>query len=147
MVRSFSLVAFMFTLLSFMPSGQQVDADNGQPDAVQRTAKTQLLLAQDDTKTKTRKAPAGRVPSGWAKIGLSSEQKKNIYEIQAKYKEQTDELEKQIEELKVQRDKELMDLLTEEQKTKLKSQSKSSDSEKTEKSESTPEESPKSNDK
>ncbi|MFN0195138.1 MAG: hypothetical protein ACKVT0_00200 [Planctomycetaceae bacterium] len=146
MVRSMSLVAVVFALLNFLPSGQQVDAENGLPNVDVKTAKTQLL-AQNEPKATTRKAPAGRVPSGWAKIGLSAEQKKNIYEIQAKYKEQTDELEKQIEELKAQRDNELMDLLTDEQKAKLKTQSKSSGTEKTEKSESTSEESPKSNDK
>ncbi len=145
MVRSMSLVAVIFALLNYLPSGNQVDAENGVSNVDAKAAKFPLL-AQNEPKATTRKAPAGRVPSGWAKIGLSTEQKKNIYEIQAKYKEQTDDLEKQIEDLKAQRDKELMELLTEEQKEKLKTQSKSG-TEKTEKSESTSEESPKSNDK
>jgi Spy/CpxP family protein refolding chaperone len=68
--------------------------------------------------------PAGKVkgqlPQGWGKIGLTDEQKQKVYKIHAKYNDQIDKLEAQIKELKEKRDHERYDVLTAEQKKRLK---------------------------
>lgn len=83
-----------------------------------------LLNAQDTKDTKTTKEPAtklrGQLPQGWSKIGLSDKQKQQIYKTQSEYREKIDVLEQQIKELKEKQQAELVKLLTDEQKTRLK---------------------------
>ncbi len=78
---------------------------------------TGLIYGQGkDTPAKTK----GSLPSGWSKLKLSAEQKQKVYNIRAEYKTKIDELSKQIA---VLRDKELADcvnVLTSDQKEKLK---------------------------
>jgi Spy/CpxP family protein refolding chaperone len=62
----------------------------------------------------------GQLPQGWGKIGLTDEQKQKVYKVQAKYNEQIDKLEAQIKELKEKRDTERYEVLTAEQKKRLK---------------------------
>jgi Spy/CpxP family protein refolding chaperone len=68
--------------------------------------------------------PAGKVkgqlPQGWGKIGLTDDQRQKVYKIQAKYNDQIDKLEAQIKELKDKRDKERYEVLTADQKKRLK---------------------------
>lgn len=61
----------------------------------------------------------GQLPSNWAKLGLSEDQKQKVYETQAKYKKDLDELKRKIEELKDKERKDLEDVLTKEQKGRL----------------------------
>lgn len=62
----------------------------------------------------------GQLPQNWAKLGLSEDQKQAVYATQAKYKKELEELRKKMEELKDKEKKELEDVLTKEQKAKLK---------------------------
>lgn len=76
---------------------------------------------KDDPKAK-KDPPAkvkGFLPMNWGKIGLSDEQKQNIYKIQNKYGEEIDKLDAKIKELKATRDKEMKTVLTTDQKKKL----------------------------
>ena len=85
--------------------------------------KTETKTPNDTTKTTGKTPPKkfrGRLPNNYGKIGLDVKQKESIYAIQARYVAELDELEKRIEMLKEERDKEIYDVLTEEQKAALK---------------------------
>lgn len=69
------------------------------------------LLAQ-------KKKPRGRLPAYFSQI-VTQEQRETIYNIQAKYTPDIKKLEAQIASIKAQRDGEILDLLTDEQKQKL----------------------------
>jgi Spy/CpxP family protein refolding chaperone len=62
----------------------------------------------------------GRLPNYYGQVGLSEVQRQKIYALQAQYGDQIDALIRQVEELRQKRDKEVEDVLTAEQKTKLK---------------------------
>lgn len=65
-------------------------------------------------------AKAGdRLPANYAKIGVSDDQRKKIYEIQNKYSEQIANLQKQLAELKSKENEEVEAVLTAEQKKAL----------------------------
>jgi cell division protein ZapA (FtsZ GTPase activity inhibitor) len=68
---------------------------------------------------KVAKKPAGRLPAYYGKVGVSSEQRKKIYSIQAAYKKQIADLQKQIDELKGKQNTEVAAVLTSDQKNKL----------------------------
>lgn len=83
-----------------------------------------LLLAAGAALAQEPKAdpPAkvkGILPMNWGKIGLSDEQKQDIYKLQAKYGGEIDKLEAKIRELKSKRDAEMKGVLTPEQKKRL----------------------------
>lgn len=59
------------------------------------------------------------LPQNWGKIGLSDDQKQDIYKIQGKYNAEIDKLEAKIKELKGTRDKEMKGVLSPDQKKKL----------------------------
>lgn len=61
----------------------------------------------------------GMLPANWGKIGLSADQKQEVYKIQAKYNAEIDKLEAKIKELKGVRDKEMKAVLTADQQKKL----------------------------
>jgi Spy/CpxP family protein refolding chaperone len=71
-------------------------------------------IGQDKGKAK------GQLPQGWAKLGLSDEQKTKIYEVQAKHRAKIEELEKQIKAVREQMYKDQVDVLTDAQKARLK---------------------------
>jgi Spy/CpxP family protein refolding chaperone len=73
---------------------------------------------KDDKKDPPVKAK-GMLPQYWGKLGLSDEQKQNIYKIQGKYNEEIDKLEAKIKDLKATRDKEARAVLTADQRKKL----------------------------
>jgi len=68
---------------------------------------------------KTRKKPRGRLPNNYGKIGLSNEQKTEIYAVQAKYKAQLKELADKIAAIRSEQQKAIDSVLTEEQMKKL----------------------------
>lgn len=78
---------------------------------------------KDDPKTARKDDPPvkvkGFLPANWGKIGLSDDQKQDVYKIQAKYGGEIDKLEAKIRDLKATRDKEMKAVLTAEQKKKL----------------------------
>lgn len=61
----------------------------------------------------------GFLPMNWGKIGLTEDQKQQVYKIQGKYNTEIEKLEAKIQELKSTRDKELKTVLTADQKKRL----------------------------
>jgi hypothetical protein len=76
-------------------------------------------IAQKEKKADVKK-PAPRLPNNFGKLSLSAAQKDEIYTILAKHNGQIDALEEQIKQLKDKRDAEVNDVLSAEQKGKLK---------------------------
>ena len=87
-------------------------------------AKTTAKPAQTDKADKAEKVDKtekkGRLPSNYGKLGLTEPQKQKIYGIQAKYDDQLDSLEKQMDALKAKRDHEVETTLNDDQKKILK---------------------------
>lgn len=80
------------------------------------------VVAQDAKKTEetgAKKRSGDRLPANYAKIGLSEDQKKKIYDLQSKYEGQIDVLEKQIVDLKAKQASEVEAVLTDVQKKSL----------------------------
>jgi hypothetical protein len=61
----------------------------------------------------------GMLPQYWGKLGLSNEQKQNIYKVQNQYDGEIRKLEAKIAELKASRLKEMRAVLTADQRKKL----------------------------
>lgn len=82
-----------------------------------------------DTKTQDPKKDAkkdeppvkakGFLPQNWGKIGLTEDQKQDVYKIQSKHNSEIDKLEAKIKEIKGSRDKEMKAVLNADQKKKL----------------------------
>lgn len=72
-------------------------------------------VAQD---AKERAKPRGRLPAFYKDV-VTPQQRDQIYAIQAKYVDQISKLQEQINQLAAQRDKEIEDLLTAEQKEQI----------------------------
>ncbi len=73
-----------------------------------------VIFAQDTGKKK------GILPPNYGKIGLTDEQKQDIYKILAKYKGEGDELSLKLKELNIKRSLEIEKILNEDQKKALK---------------------------
>ncbi len=76
---------------------------------------------KDDPKKKND-PPAkakGMLPSNWTKLGLSDDQKQQVYKVQAKYAADIKKLKDQIEELESAKLKDMRAVLTADQKKKL----------------------------
>ncbi|GIW81296.1 MAG: hypothetical protein KatS3mg105_3103 [Gemmatales bacterium] len=67
-----------------------------------------------------KKAFKGRLPAGWSKLGITDKQRQSIYAVQKKYYDKIKELERQIEELKTAEREEMIALLSDLQKQRLK---------------------------
>src|SRR5262249_9987676 len=74
------------------------------------------LLSGDEPKAVKIK---GQLPANWKKLNLSPDQKQRIYSIQADYKKQIGDLQKQIVSLRKVQMSKMIAVLTKEQKTKL----------------------------
>ncbi len=72
------------------------------------------IVAQDTGKAR------GRLPANYGKIGLTDEQKQSIYDIMAKYKKESDDLDKKVKDLNSKRKGEIDKVLNEDQKKALK---------------------------
>lgn len=86
---------------------------DGDPPAASESAKK----SQADVKKTSRRF---RLPNHYGKLGLSDEQKQQVYAIQAKFQPQFDELEEKIRLLKIERKKEIDTVLTDGQRHRLK---------------------------
>jgi hypothetical protein len=77
-----------------------------------------VLQGTDDPK---KNAPKTRValPQNWSKLGLSDEQKRRVYGIQAEFRVKVDELKQQIDDLKKKETQEMFKILTDAQKARL----------------------------
>jgi len=71
------------------------------------------------TKTEPQVKLKGTLPQNWGKIGLTDDQKQEIYKIQGKYHSEIEKLEAKVKELKGTRDKEIRAVLTADQKKRL----------------------------
>ena len=80
---------------------------------------TGWLLGADEKKPDEPKAK-GFLPQNWGKICLTTDQKQDVYKIQAKYNADIDKLKAKIDALKAEEKVELEKVLTEDQKKKLK---------------------------
>ena len=77
------------------------------------------VVGQDGKKDDPPVKVKGMLPQNWGKIGLTDDQKQDIYKIQGKYNTEIDKLEAKIKELKGTRDKEMRAVLNADQKKKL----------------------------
>ena len=80
---------------------------------------TTKKASKDTTTTTTTTKMRGQLPQNWGKLGLSDEQKQKVYAAQSKYRDKIDALKKQIAELTDKEKKEMEDVLTAAQKTRL----------------------------
>jgi hypothetical protein len=82
------------------------------------------LIGADEKKPDEKKDDpiklTGHLPANWAKLGLSTEQRQDIYKLQLKYTTKIEKLKAEIEALKAEEDTERYKVLTDEQKKKLK---------------------------
>jgi hypothetical protein len=116
--------AFMTLLLTGeYPLGAQ---ENGAAKSKAKQATKTDTSAPSESATKTKSTgkiappdPSHRVPPGFAKVGLSDEQKDAIYKIQAKYYKQIQDLEKQASALRARREAECEAVLKPAQKRQL----------------------------
>ena len=78
---------------------------------------------KDDPKPGKKDEPAAKVkgslPPNWGKIGLTDDQKQEVYKVQAKYTAEIEKLEAKIRDLKAARDKDMRAVLTADQKKAL----------------------------
>lgn len=74
---------------------------------------------QSEKPKQTRRAPRGRLPNHYGKLGLSEEQRTKIYGIQQNYRTQVQDLQRQIEDLRQQETLEIQETLSEKQRTQL----------------------------
>jgi len=73
------------------------------------------MLFGDDPKPKGQ----GKLPANWPKLGLTDEQKRQIYSIQSEYKSKIDDLQSQIDQLRRKERAEMSKVLTDAQKARL----------------------------
>jgi TolA-binding protein len=94
-------------------------------DAPRRAVLSQAVAFQEASSdgekqaTPKRRAARGRLPNFYGQVGVSTSQRNSIYEIQSKYREQLEELEKQIVALREKQEQEMEAVLTPEQKKTL----------------------------
>jgi hypothetical protein len=62
----------------------------------------------------------GSLPANWGKLGLSDDQKQQIYTIEGEYRAKIDTLNKQLSDLKAKRLSDLRKVLTDAQRARLK---------------------------
>jgi Spy/CpxP family protein refolding chaperone len=79
------------------------------------TAAKDNAPAKDEPKTKLK----GTLPANFGKLNLSDSQKQQIYRLQAKYAEQIEALEKQIEKIRAERNESYRNVLTKAQRDRL----------------------------
>ena len=80
-----------------------------------------VLVANSGLYSQEKKEPKARgmLPANWGKLELTADQKSAIYKVQAKYKEDIAKLRAKIKELEVEERREMVKLLTPEQKKRL----------------------------
>jgi Spy/CpxP family protein refolding chaperone len=90
-------------------AGGTVAQDTKEPKNVKKEAK------KDEAPVRVK----GVLPANWKKLGLTDAQVQGVYRVQNKYNEEIDKHEAKIKELKAQRDKEMKEVLTPDQKKRL----------------------------
>jgi hypothetical protein len=105
-------------------SAQEGGAAKSQGTKGKQAAKVSSPSTESSGKTKaTGKVappdPTHRVPPGYARLGLTDQQKDRIYKIQADYYPKVQGLQKQLDGLRAERDAKFEAVLTREQKSML----------------------------
>lgn len=80
----------------------------------------QSIPASDERTPETKPAAKGRLPNYYAKLGVSKDQRKEIYTIQSRLRLQIAALEKQVVQLKLEESRQVEAVLNDEQKQMLK---------------------------
>jgi hypothetical protein len=131
-VVALASAAFMTLLLTggYPLGAQESGAAKSQASKAKQATKTDSPVPSD-TSTITKSTgkvappdPTHRVPPGYAKLGLSDEQKEALYKIQAKYYQRIQDLEKQATALRARREAEFEAVLKPAQKRQLAEQEK-----------------------
>ena len=89
-----------------------------EPVAFGQTAQSKTQR-RGDAKPGPAAKPRGRLPKYFGKVGVSATQKKRIYSIQAMYRKRIEALNRQLEDLRSQERKEVLEALTPLQKQRL----------------------------
>ncbi|MEX0938571.1 MAG: hypothetical protein WDZ59_11985 [Pirellulales bacterium] len=98
-------VPLLGLLLTFLP-----DRGAAQDEAAQPTAQQE----SQERPERQRRASRGRLPAFYRQV-ITEQQREEIYSIQGKYRERIEALEKQLQEVNAQCDKEIESVLTPEQ--------------------------------
>ncbi len=111
-----SLVALTHTLDGSAAAQENAESPTPKMMPKKRAEKPKTATKK---KPKARKKAGGRLPAYYGQIELSDEQREKIYGIQRGYREQIQELRKQLQALEAKQKEEINEVLTEEQKAKL----------------------------
>lgn len=106
--------ALLFASFALAPTLGRLNTAVGQQESP-------ATAEQDDGKTEAapkRAKPRGRLPVYYSRV-VSQEQREEIYALQAKYQTQIAKLLLEVEKLEMQRDKEVREVLTDEQREKV----------------------------
>lgn len=97
-------------------------ARSGHTDETQKKEGDQPSASESAESSQPAAKPTRRprLPNHYGKLGLSDEQKQQVYAIQAKYQPQLDELQEKIRALQIERRMEINTVLTKGQKQRLK---------------------------
>jgi hypothetical protein len=130
-VRRCIAVAASAAIMTLLVSGgnplgaQEGGAAKSQPTKGKQATKVEPPGTTDGSgKTKTAGRvsppdPTHRVPPGYARLGLSDQQKERIYKIQADYYPKVQDLQKRLDSLRAEREAKCEAVLTREQKQLL----------------------------
>src|SRR3954471_22926944 len=128
--RSLTLLASTAVVTSMLAGGYPLVAQEGkatksQAPKAKPSAKVEPPAADEPAekgKGTGRVAPPDathRVPPGYARLGLTDQQKESLYKVQAKYYPQIQALEKQVDAVRARREAEFEAVLTPAQKKRL----------------------------
>lgn len=130
--RSLAVVASTAAMMLLMTGGFPLGAQESSTAKSQTTKAKQAKQADASASTPTDSGstakPTGktappdvthRVPPGYAKLGLTDQQKEKLYKIQAEYYPKIHDLEKKVDDLRARREKEFESVLTAPQKRLL----------------------------
>jgi len=105
--------------LSLLLAASVAIAVLGAGTAFTQDDKPTAKATQKAKQKKTRKAPRGRLPNHYGKLGLSKDQKTKIYGIQRTYRARLQDLQQQIEDLRQQETIEIQQALSDDQREQL----------------------------
>jgi hypothetical protein len=116
--RSVAVVASAATLMFLMTGGFPLGAQESSA-AKSQTSKGKQAGASSSTSAPAPPDVTHRVPPGYAKLGLTEQQKERIYRIQAEYYPKIQALEKQVDDLRERRERAFEAVLNTAQKRTL----------------------------
>jgi flagellar motility protein MotE (MotC chaperone) len=115
----FRFASFLL-LMALLVSSIGVSQEKGAPKKEDPSSKKDEKKEDKSEPKKEDVKAKGTLPANWGKLGLTDDQKQKVYRVQNKYNDEIDVLEAKIKELKDKMSKERFDILTAEQKKRLK---------------------------